>query len=84
MDLYNFLLRKNGYDTEDYAYLLFYYPDKINEQGDVIFHTTLITLPTNPDNGELVFKNALKLLQQKEMPPANEQCAFCTWIQDAH
>ncbi|MFH1638386.1 MAG: PD-(D/E)XK nuclease family protein, partial [Candidatus Woesearchaeota archaeon] len=26
LDIYNLLLRKNGYDTEDYAYLLFYHP----------------------------------------------------------
>src|SRR3989338_1814191 len=26
LDIYNFLLRKNGYETEDYAYLLFYHP----------------------------------------------------------
>jgi len=29
MDLYNFLLRKNGYETEYYMYILFYYPNKI-------------------------------------------------------
>ena len=26
MDIYNFLLRKNNYETEDFTYLLFYYP----------------------------------------------------------
>lgn len=39
LDIYNFLLRKNDYETEDYAYLIFYHPDKVNEDGSVIFNT---------------------------------------------
>src|SRR3989338_8950191 len=37
LDIYNLLLRKSDYETEDYAYLLFYNPDKVNENGDVVF-----------------------------------------------
>ncbi len=44
MDVYNFLLRMNGYDTESYAYLLFYCPREIAETGEVIFDTKLIKL----------------------------------------
>ena len=35
LDFYNFLLRKNGYETEDYAFLLFYVPSKVLETGEV-------------------------------------------------
>src|SRR3989344_2646762 len=41
LDIYNFLLRKNGYETEDYAFLLFYYPKEVKETGEVIFDTML-------------------------------------------
>ena len=44
LDIYNFLLRKNNYETEDYAYLLFYHPEKVNEKGNVIFNTDLIKM----------------------------------------
>ena len=44
MDLYNFLLRKNGYATEDFSYLLFYYPNKVTETGEVIFDTELVKM----------------------------------------
>ena len=44
LDIYNLLLRKNGYKTENYAYLLFYHPSNINENGNVIFHTDLIKM----------------------------------------
>lgn len=33
LDLYNFLLKKNGYETEDYAFLLFYVPKEVLETG---------------------------------------------------
>jgi RecB family exonuclease len=79
MDLYNFLLRKNNYETEDYAYLLFYYPNKVTETGEVIFDTELIKMETNPCRGEKVFKEAIKTLQSKEPPEPAKECSFCEW-----
>jgi len=76
MDLYNFLLRENGYQTEDYTYLLFYYPNKVLETGEVIFDTKLIKIKTDPKRGEKVFKQAIKILQGKEPKPSKE-CGFC-------
>ena len=79
MDIYNFLLRMNGYDTENYAYLLFYYPREIAETGEVIFDTKLIKIPTNVKSGESVFKEAIKILNLKEPPKASQDCGFCKW-----
>ena len=67
LDIYNFLLRKNGYETEDFAYLLFYHPDKVTEKGDVIFHTDLIKMKIDIKNAEKIFKEA------------SEECGFCKW-----
>lgn len=78
MDLYNFLLRKNGYETADYAYLLFYHPDKVNEKGDVIFHTDLIKVKTDPKHGEKVFRDAIKCMGGDE-PKRGKECAYCVW-----
>lgn len=82
MDLYNLLLRKNGYQTEDYAYLLFYYPNQVTETGEVIFDTELIKMPTDPERGEEVFKKAIKLLQLEEPPMPSPDCAFCRFRGD--
>ena len=76
MDLYNFLLRENGYQTEDYTYLLFYYPNRVTETGEVIFDTKLIKIKTDPKRGEKVFKQAIRILQGKE-PKASKECGFC-------
>lgn len=79
MDIYNFLLRKNGYMTEDYTYLLFYHPEKVNEKGHVEFNTDLKKIPANPENGEKLFKNALNCLYGTE-PEAEKECEYCKWL----
>jgi len=76
LDIYNFLLRKNGYTTEDYAYLLFYHPDHVEEDGDVVFNTDLVRMDISTDNAERVFKEALDVLAG-EMPKCGEGCEFC-------
>ncbi len=76
LDCYNFLLRKNGYETEDYAFLLFYYPREVLETGEVIFDTQLIKMKVNTENAERLFNKALKLLRGP-CPAAREDCAWC-------
>ena len=78
MDIYNFLLRKNGYDTEDYTYLIFYHPKKVIDKGDIIFNTDLIKIKTDVKRAEKVFKKAVELLK-KPMPEASENCEYCKY-----
>lgn len=75
LDIYNFLLRKNGYQTEDYSFLLFYYPKEVKETGEVIFDTTLARRDINIKNAENIYKKAIKLL--------NGECPgeFCEWCE---
>ncbi len=82
MDLYNLLLRKNNYQTEDYAFLLFYYPDTITEQGAFLFHTKLVQLPTDPKRGEKLFKKAIKTLESEKLLEALADCEFCKLRKD--
>ncbi|MDI6917571.1 MAG: PD-(D/E)XK nuclease family protein [Thermoplasmatales archaeon] len=79
LDIYNLLLRKNGYETEDYAYLLFYHPDRVNEDGDFVFHTDLIRMDISVKNAERIFKEAVKVLEG-DMPEAPDNCQFCRWV----
>ena len=75
MDLYNFLLRKNGYSVENYSYLLFYYPNKVNKSGEVIFDTKLIKIKVG--DGGKVFKKAIRLLKG-DIP--EEKCEWCKFV----
>ncbi len=78
LDIYNFLFRKNGYETEDYSYLLFYHPKEVNEKGYVLFNTNLVKLDVNIKNVETIIKNALGVLEG-DLPKSSEKCEFCTW-----
>jgi hypothetical protein len=74
MEIYNFLLRENGYLTEDYSFLLFYYPKEVKENGDVVFHTHLKKINIDVKNTETTFKKALKLLNS-DCP--KDTCEWC-------
>lgn len=74
LDFYNFLLRKNNYQTEEYAFLLFYIPKEVLEGGEVLFDTQLVKMKIDVKNAEKIFKKALKLLD-KECP--KKTCEWC-------
>lgn len=74
LDIYNYLLRQNGYETEDYAFLLFYIPDSVLETGEVLFHTLLVKREINTKNAEKLFKEALQVLKG-DCP--EKACAWC-------
>ena len=79
MNIYNFLLRKNKYKTENYAYLLFYHPNKVDSDGDVLFNTDLVKVKVSVSDADKLFRKALKVLYG-EIPEAGEECGFCEWV----
>lgn len=74
LDIYNFLLRKAGYDTEDYAFLLFYVPKEVMPTGEIIFDTTLKKMKINVKDAEKLFEKAIKLLNS-DCP--KDSCEWC-------
>lgn len=80
MDFYNFLLRKNGHDTEDFAFLLFYYPNKVTPTGEVIFDTTLKVIQTDVQKAIEILNQAIKTLQDK-IPQRDPNCSYCEYKQ---
>ena len=74
LNIYNFLLRKNGYQTEDFAYLLFYFPEKVLETGEVIFTTELVKMNINIEKAEEMFEKALEVLN-RDCP--GDRCGWC-------
>ncbi len=77
LDIYNFLLRKNGYQTEDFSFLLFYVPKEVMATGEVIFDTTLKKMKVDVSNAEKIWKKALKLLEG-ECP--DKKCVWCEGV----
>jgi len=73
-NIYNYLLRKNGYETEDYFFLLFYIPKEVTETGEIIFDTTLKKLKVDVNSAEQTFNKAIDLLNS-DCP--NKCCDWC-------
>jgi hypothetical protein len=79
LDIYNFLLQKNGYATEDFAFLIFYIPKDITATGEVLFDTELVKMKVNVKNAEKIFQDALKLLNGE--CPKTEECPWCGLVE---
>ena len=79
LDVYNLLLRKNGYDTEDFAFLLFYVPKEVTETGEVIFDTELVKREIDVNNAEQIFSKALEILNE-ECP--EKGCEWCEKVEN--
>lgn len=74
LDIYNLLLRKNKYNTEDFSFLLFYIPKEILPTGEFIFEVILKRVNVNPTNAERVFEKAILLLNS---PCPKKGCEWC-------
>ncbi|HLF54006.1 MAG TPA: PD-(D/E)XK nuclease family protein, partial [Candidatus Nanoarchaeia archaeon] len=83
LDIYNFLLGENGFETEDYGYLLFYYPEKVLEGGEVLFETKLIKMKADIKNAKKIFEDAIGLLNGP-CPKTHEAdaCEWCYLVKD--
>lgn len=79
LDIYNFLLRKSGHDTEDYSYLLFFHPKEVTEKGTIVFNIELKKMPVDIKAAEKLWGEALRCLEGKDMPKASAECGFCNW-----
>lgn len=78
LNIYNYLLRKNGFKTCDYAYLLFYHPNSVDVHGLVIFNKDLVKVKIDVDSAEKLWKKALKVLNGPE-PKASAECEWCKY-----
>jgi len=79
LDIYNFLLRKAGYETEDFAFLLFYVPREVLSTGEVLFDTTLKKMKIDVKNAERIWREALEVLDG-DCPEKNDECAWCGMV----
>lgn len=73
-NVYNFLLKKNGYKIEDFFFLLFYIPKEVMETGEVVFDTELVKMDVDVKMAEDALQDAIILLKG-ECP--EKGCDWC-------
>lgn len=76
MSLYGFILEKMGYKVDKKAYLLFYHPHTVNDDGLVIFNADLVETKIDNKNTEGMIKSAIDTLKGP-MPSQGNGCGFC-------
>jgi hypothetical protein len=81
MDIYNFLLGKNGFETEDFSLLLFYVPNKVNSDGSFDFETTPVKLKVDLKNAEKLISDAFNLLKNECPAKDSVECEWCRLIE---
>ena len=74
LNIYTWLLNKSGYESEDYAYLLFYYPKEVTDSGEIIFDKILKKMEIHAENAKALFREAIEMLN-KDCP--EDACEWC-------
>lgn len=78
LDCYSLLLEENGYPVKDIGYLVYYYPQKVSEEGNVKFNVEVIKINTDTNQARKTIEQAIKTLNQP-IPPHHSECEYCTW-----
>ena len=84
MDIYTFLLEKNGFETPRKGYLAFYIVDKQNGFGDRLpFRKELHEIDTNPSDIPELFEEAVNILKRITPPSHSPDCQYGQWMTKA-
>ena len=84
MDIYTFLLEKNGFETPRKGYLAFYIVDKGNGFGDRLpFRKELHEIETNPSDVPELFEEAVETLKKNTPPSHSPDCQYGQWMTKA-
>ncbi len=81
MEVYQWLLRHNGYKVSDTGYFVYCNGIKDREafDGKLDFEVTLIAYKGNDSWVEKTLMNAHACLNQDTIPPANPNCDYCSY-----
>ena len=84
MDVYTYLLEKNGYQVTKKGYLAFYIVDKTNGFVDRLpFRKELHEISTDPSDVPQLFTDAVETLKRPLPPPHSQDCQYQAWMEGA-
>lgn len=79
LDCYCLMLDYSCFKTKGLAYLLYYWPEEVQQNGIVRFHVEPIKIETNIESAKKTVRDAVKLLSLP-MPKSNPDCEYCNLI----
>ena len=81
LDVYAFLLDKNGFKTNKKGFLVFYIVDKNKGFLDRIpFKKDYLQIKTSPEDIYDIFKEAVGVLKSEKLPKHSQDCQFGKWL----
>ncbi len=85
MDTYTYLLSKNGYETSDKAYFVFFVVDKTLDKFDnkLNFSEMVLDVKVDPSWVPEVFERAAKTARQGKSPTPAIDCVHCNYVNSA-
>ncbi|GIW65536.1 MAG: hypothetical protein KatS3mg094_055 [Candidatus Parcubacteria bacterium] len=81
LDAYTLMLQANGYKHLNLAYLIYYIPQEIKENGVIKFKVEVVEVKTNPENAKMIFESAINLLRGPK-PKSHSECEYCSWTNE--
>lgn len=81
LDCYCLMLEHSGFKTKGIAYLLYYWPEEVRENGMVKFCVNPIKIETNIESAKRIVKDAVILLLSP-MPKPTTSCEYCRLVKN--
>ncbi len=79
LDCYCLILDASGFKTKGLAYLLYYWPLEVFEEGMMRFKVEPIRIETNINSAKKIFRDAVACVKG-EMPQASAHCEYCSFV----
>jgi len=81
MNCYALLLRENKLKPYKTAYLIYYIPKEVAEEGRTKFDVVVKGMEVSADEALKTFRDAIALLKGP-MPELHSDCQYCSWGND--
>lgn len=81
LDCYCLILEASGFKTKGIAYLLYFWPNEVFENGMIKFKVEPIKIETNIDSAKKTFRKAIICLE-RSIPKAGLNCEYCQFETD--
>lgn len=81
LNCYTLLLKENNLKPAGHAYLIYYIPKDLKENGMVRFDIVPKRVDTDPQEALKVFRDAVTILKGP-MPESHSVCEYCSWGND--
>lgn len=81
LDSYSLMLESKGFKSAGFAYLLYYWPEEVRENGMVRFAVEPFKIQTDTSSVKKIIADAVKILGG-DIPEPSPQCEYCSFAKN--